>query len=641
MQQTSPTAPGRDRRGRRYRPGLDGVRALAVAAVVAYHLAPGSLPGGFLGVDVFFVISGYLITGLLVEEWRASGGRGIDLRAFWVRRVRRLYPAVVALLAFLVVLSAIFDRAALAGSRVAIPMALVYQTNWWFIYHHVSYFARFGPPPLLLHLWSLAIEEQYYLLWPPILLALLRWRRRRERVVVFALIGAVASAALMAVAYHSGASLDRVYYGTDTHSEGLLLGSALGLFAPPANLSTRVGDRGRRVMDRAAVVCLAGLGVMMATSGYTDAFTWEGGLALAVVLAAVLTVVAAHPASRTGRWLSVRPLRWLGTRSYSVYLWHWPVIVLTGAQGAFPLPEPAALVVRLGATAVLAEASYRWVERPWRTGAAQRAIRARLARSVRARRQLIAASGGSLAALVLVAALVPGPAPFSRRTRSLAASEPVTAGSAAVASRSDPYPPGAAARIARLRARLLPSSLLAPPPARHGILAIGDSVLLAAEPALQATFGARITVDAAVGRQVYTGLDRLAEYRAAGRLDTVEALVVDLGSNGVFTRSDLAELETLAAGVPRVVLVNVRVPDPWGRLSNQTIDSVAHRPGYRVVDWWRASEDKALLYPDGVHPDPAGAAVYARMLQAALGPAGRSPGAAGRLPPAGSLGGAG
>jgi len=590
-----------------------------VAAVVAYHLAPGVFPGGFLGVDVFFVISGYLITGLLVEEWRSSGRRGFDLPAFWMRRVRRLYPAVVVLLIVVVVVCAIFDRAALAGSRVAIPMALVYQTNWWFIFHHVSYFDRFGPPPILLNLWSLAIEEQYYLIWPPILLLLLRWRRRRERVVVFALLAALASAVLMAVAYHSGASLNRIYYGTDTHSEGLLFGSALGLVAPPANLTTRVGRRGRRVMDASAGISLVGLAVMVVALGYTDAFTWEGGLAGAVVLAAVLTLVAAHPASRTGRWLSVRPLRWLGTRSYSVYLWHWPVIVLTGAQGALPLPEPTALVVRLGATACLAEASYRWVERPWRTGAAQRAIRARLADSARRRRQLIALSGGSLAALVAVVALVPGPAPFSRRTRSVAASEPVSAGPAPAAVGSDPGAlAGLPARIVRFRTHVLPSSLLPPSPPRHGILAIGDSVLLAAEPALQATFGHRITVDAAVGRQVYTGLARLAQYQAAGRLATVQALVVDLGSNGVFTPADMTDLEQLAAGVPRVVLVNVRVPDPWGPESNQTIDSVAHRPGFAVVNWWKASEDKALLYPDGVHPDPTGAEVYAKLLQAAL-----------------------
>lgn len=619
MQQTEATAAPRSRRRPTpYRPGLDGMRAFAVAAVVAYHLAPGVFPGGFLGVDVFFVISGYLITGLLAEEWRAKGT--LDLPHFWLRRVRRLYPAVVVLLAVLVVVSALLDRGALAGSRLTIPLALVYQTNWWFIFHHVSYFARFGPPPLLLHLWSLAIEEQYYLVWPPILLLLLRRGpagRRRSRAATLALVGSLVSAALMAALYHGGASVNRIYFGTDTHAEGLLLGSALGLLAPPGSLTARIETRSRVLLDRAAAVALAGLVVMVFAVGQASGFTWTGGLMLAVVLAAVATLVAAHPASTTGRWLSVPPLRWLGTRSYSVYLWHWPVIVLTGSQGAVPLTGVTALVVRLGATAGLAEASYRWVERPWRTGAAQRAIRARMERAPHLRRGVVTTCVGAAAGLALLVALVPAPAApaFTHRTRSLAASRPVTSVPEQAAAA---HPVDLPLRMEELRRRLLPSSLPPWSPPRRGILAIGDSVLLAAEPALESVFGKQITVDAAVGRQVYTGLARLAQYKAAGRLSTIQALVVDLGSNGVFTPADMTELEQLAAGVPQVVLVNVRVPDPWGPESNQTIASVAHRPGFAVVDWWKASENRALLYPDGVHPDPQGAAVYTHLIDTAL-----------------------
>lgn len=619
MQQTEATAvPRSRRRPTPYRPGLDGMRAFAVSAVVAYHLAPGVFPGGFLGVDVFFVISGYLITGLLAEEWRAKGT--LDLPHFWLRRVRRLYPAVVVLLAVLVVVSALLDRGALAGSRLTIPLALVYQTNWWFIFHHVSYFARFGPPPLLLHLWSLAIEEQYYLVWPPILLLLLRRGpagRRRSRAATLALVGSLGSAAAMAALYHGGASVNRIYFGTDTHAEGLLLGSALGLLAPPGSLTTRIETRSRVLLDRAAAVALAGLVVMVFAVGQASGFTWTGGLMLAVVLAAVATLVAAHPASTTGRWLSVPPLRWLGTRSYSVYLWHWPVIVLTGSQGAVPLTGVTALVVRLGATAGLAEASYRWVERPWRTGAAQRAIRARMERAPHLRRGVVTTCVGAAAGLTLLVALVPAPAApaFTHRTRSLAASRPVTSVPEQAAAA---HPVDLPLRMEELRRRLLPSSLPPWSPPRRGILAIGDSVLLAAEPALESVFGKQITVDAAVGRQVYTGLARLAQYKSAGRLSTIQALVVDLGSNGVFTPADMTELEQLAAGVPRVVLVNVRVPDPWGPESNQTIASVAHRPGFAVVDWWKASENRALLYPDGVHPDPQGAAVYAHLVDTAL-----------------------
>ncbi|MHB1929749.1 MAG: acyltransferase family protein, partial [Acidimicrobiales bacterium] len=520
MQQRGAPGATRRRRAPRYRPGLDGLRAFAVAAVVAYHLAPGVVPGGFLGVDVFFVISGYLITGLLVEEWRSQGT--IGLPQFWLRRIRRLYPAIVALLAVLVIVTAVADRSALATSRVTIPIALVYQTNWWFIFHHVPYFQRFGPPPLLLHLWSLAIEEQYYLLWPPLLLLMLRAWRRRGRIVLVALGGAVLSAILMAALYHGGASVNRVYYGTDTHAEGLLLGSALGLLAPPGSLSTRIAERSRRTLDRAAAVSLAGLVLLVLLLGQGSRVTWDGGLMLAVILAAVAVLVAAHPATRTGRLLAVRPLRWLGTRSYSVYLWHWPVIVLTGAQGAFPLHGAFQLVARLAATAGLAEVSYRWVERPWRTGVAARAIRAFMQSTDRMRRSFTVASASAFTGLVVLVAFVPAPAgpAYSRVTETVAAAQRVVGSGG-----NTTAPAHAGLRFEELRARATP--LDAPPAAepRTGVLAIGDSVMLAAEPDLVAALGPGTVVDAAVGRQVYAGLERLAAYKSTGRLDTFEAVV--------------------------------------------------------------------------------------------------------------------
>ena len=605
----------RRRRAPIYRPGLDGLRAFAVAAVVAYHLAPGVVPGGFLGVDVFFVISGYLITGLLVEEWRSKGT--IGLPQFWMRRIRRLYPAIVVLLAAVVLVTAVADRAALATSRLTIPLALVYQTNWWFIFHHVPYFERFGPPPVFLHLWSLAIEEQYYLVWPPLLLLMLHLWRRRGRIALVALGGAAVSAILMAALYHGGASVNRVYFGTDTHSEGLLLGSALGLFAPPASLATRVAERSRRTLDRAAAVSLVGLFVLVLVLGQGSAVTWDGGLMLAVVLSGVAVLVAAHPACRTGQVLAVRPLRWLGTRSYSVYLWHWPVIVLTGAQGAFPLYGLSQLVIRLGATAGLAEASYRWVERPWRTGAAQRVIREQLQVSRRMRRSILSASASAFAGLAILVAFVPAPAGprFQRVTETAAAAQRVVG-----PGRAPAFSQPAALHDQELRARVTPLDV--PPAAepRQGVLAIGDSVMLAAQQDLVAALGPGTVVDAAVGRQVYQGLDRLAAYKQAGRLDTVEAVVIDLGTNGPFTPQDMTELEALTAGVPKVVLVNVRVPLPWQAETDATIRSVARRPGFRIVNWWAASRNRALLWPDGVHPNPAGQAVYAQLVKAALQP---------------------
>jgi len=623
-------------RGSHYWPGLDGMRAIAILAVVVYHLAPSVLPGGFLGVDLFFVISGYLITTLVTEEWRKRGR--VDLIAFWGRRIRRLYPAILALIAVIVPVTAIFDPRALADSRVTILMALFYMTNWWFIFHHVPYFQTFGPRPLFVNLWSLAIEEQYYLIWPPILvLALRRWRRPLL-VAAGALAGAVASALLMGVLYHGPGSLGLVYYGTDTHAEGLLLGSALGLAVPPTGFPRRVGDEGRRILERAVAVALAGLVALMFLLGQADTFTWRGGLLLAVCCAGVAVVVAAHPATRVGALLSVPPLRWLGTRSYSIYLWHWPIIVLTERQGVLALSGFPGLVLRLALIAGFAEASYRYVEQPWRRGDVQRALRRLLARDRRSRWTVASTSGMAVLAVTLLVVLASAPplpeasGPSATPAAEVAPSRVHIGGAGSgghtaspdggtpvgrpdvslpagvVPARGDgplPVPDGAVAPVA-------PPG---PGPRAGGpVLAIGDSVMLAAAPDLEAAFGPKITVDAVVGRQPYTGLDRLAEYKAAGRLRGLRALLIGLGSNGYFTPSDLTRLRGLAAGVPLVVMVNVRVPDPWGAQSDAVIDAAARLPGFKVVDWYRASAAPGVLYPDGVHPDPAGQALYTRLV---------------------------
>jgi peptidoglycan/LPS O-acetylase OafA/YrhL len=643
---TAPAA-GRSGRARRHRPGLDGMRAVAVAAVVAYHLAPdGLVRGGFFGVDVFFVISGYLITSLLAAE-RADKGR-IGLVPFWRRRIRRLYPAVLTMIAVVIAVGALADPGAVAAARVTVPAALIYLTNWWFVYHRVPYFQAIGPPPLFIHLWSLAIEEQYYLLWPPVLAVLLARGRRPTRIAAWTLVAAVASTVLMAVLYHAGGSVDRIYYGSDTHAQGLLVGSALGLVVPPGRLRRDVTTGARRLIDGAGLTALAGLAVMMVVCSQSTAFTWRGGMLLVAALSGVAVVVAAHPASRLGLLLGTRPLRWLGTRSYSVYLWHWPVIDLTRPGAGLDPGGPARLVVRLALIAAASELSYRLVERPWRTGTAQARIRGWRSQAGRTRTVSFAATGLVTATVVGLLLTVDGPPPPSslRIGRTAAAAEPIVP---VPATTTPPVTAGGTGRPVRRHRVLLgsgpvplttPTTAAAPPPdttstvapAADGVpaldaappgppvLAIGDSVMLAASADLDLAFGPDIRVDAAVGRQVATGLSRLAAYRAAGRLDGLRALVVGLGTNGPFEPSQLAQLLTLARGVPEVVLINVRVPQPWQGESDATIDGagVGH-PQVRVVDWYDASAAASLLYPDAIHPDPAGQAVYSNLVVGAVG----------------------
>jgi peptidoglycan/LPS O-acetylase OafA/YrhL len=360
----------------RHLPALNGLRAIAVLGVMAYHLQLSWASGGYLGVDLFFVLSGFLISTLILEEWMGTGT--LDLAGFWARRAKRLLPAlflVVAALALYIVINArvgspganaLIDLSALRGDAIS---TLLYVGNWHAIYAHQSYFAQFSTPSPLQHTWSLAIEEQFYLVWPPVLLLLLRVTRRSWRqvgVMVTVAVGLL-SAGLMALLFHPGADPTRVYYGTDTRLFDLMAGATIAFLVagrPQPNA------RARRTLHVGAPVAAVALAIFWVTSGTSAGlprnWMFEGGFLVCAVLAAV--VVADARLTEPGafaRLLAAQPLHFLGTISYGIYLWHWPIFVyVTGARtGLSTLPLD---VVRVAATLLVATASYYLVERPIR-----------------------------------------------------------------------------------------------------------------------------------------------------------------------------------------------------------------------------------------------------------------------------------
>ncbi|HET6794702.1 MAG TPA: acyltransferase, partial [Acidimicrobiales bacterium] len=332
------------------RPGVDGLRAIAVTAVLLYHADVSWLPAGLLGVDVFFVISGYLISSLLLEE-RARRGR-IDLPRFWMRRARRLLPALFAMLLVVALAGPLLARDAAPGLRGDVPAALVYLSNWWQAFHHQSYFAAMGRPPLLQHLWSLAVEEQFYLVFPVLLVIGVRLvGGRRARLAVPALVVGGLSAAAMAVLWHSGADPSRVYYGTDTHAVGLCVGVALGFAAPLHRRPAAVVPAARRILDGAGALGLVVLLALMHVLNQFSAGLYRGGFAVASVATAFVVVGAAQPGTRLSQLMGLPPLVWAGKRSYAIYLWHWPVFMLTRPGLDVALGGWRLLALRMGLVA--------------------------------------------------------------------------------------------------------------------------------------------------------------------------------------------------------------------------------------------------------------------------------------------------
>lgn len=622
-----PSTPGRMPRLR----GLDGIRALAVAGVVVYHLGAPWMRGGFLGVDVFFVLSGYLITTLVLDEVEGTGR--FSFRRFYARRARRLLPALALLLL------------AMAGVAVAMPSeagelrgdiaaAAGYVSNWWQVLAQRSYFEMVSRPPLLQHLWSLAIEEQFYLVFP--LVVLLALRAGRARVGQVAAVLALLSTAAMAVLAVRGSAPvpndpSRVYFGTDTHSMGLLVGAAMATVWTPWRTWQRTGswwrERGDSVRRFEAGVTDV-LGVL-ALLGVLAAFVWvdefsavlyRGGFLAFSVLAAVLIAAVADPAGLLGRALGRQPWRWLGERSYGIYLWHWPVLMLTRPGVDLEASPWLATPLRLVAVLGIAELSYRCVELPVRDGTLGRALAAlrrpagdrprTLLRVVAATVGLVVVGGVATAALAQVPSTTTDAdawAPGAQPTVTALRPSPTHTTTPTASSTPTPTP--------------TPTVVAAPPPPPPeqigGASGFGDSVMLGAAAELTAR---GIAVDAVESRQFGTMVDQVRAALAAGTLG--HTVVVHGGTNGPIDEATLRELLELTRD-RRVYLVNVHVPRTWAAYDNDLFARVGPEyPNAHVLDWNAlAGEHRDWLYGDDIHLRPGGGREgYADWLAAAIQP---------------------
>jgi len=361
------------KRNQRYMPGLDGLRAIAVLAVIAFHLGFDWAPGGMLGVGVFFTLSGYLISDILLSQLNARGG--IKLAPFWLARARRLLPALFLMLLIVTAWVTIFGPAQPDQFRKGVLSAIFYVNNWEQIFANVSYFARFEAEGPLDHLWSLSVEEQFYILWPFLLLLGTKLVRERPlpsgvrpRLALLTIAGAVASSILMFVLYEPSLDPSRIYFGTDTRAAGLLFGAALAMVWPSRKLSRRIAPQARNTLDAMGVAGLAIIALMIWRTGELSAFNYRGGFVLLSLATVMVLMPLTHPACRLGAWLGVRPLRWVGVRSYGIYLWQTPIIVLTSPQG----PHGDSLtrsLLQVAAIFAVAALSWHFVEEPIRHGA--------------------------------------------------------------------------------------------------------------------------------------------------------------------------------------------------------------------------------------------------------------------------------
>ena len=578
-------------RGIRYIPAIDGLRAVAVIAVMLYHLGFTWIPGGFLGVDLFFVISGYVITRLLLDSIQRSGG--LDLRAFYAARVRRLLPPLIFMIITTTVVVGLWAPDTMRRFLGDAPFALFGGMNWWLVFRHTDYFEAIGRPPLLQHTWSLGVEAQFYLVWPLILLLVLRYFGKNKIPGAALLIAAFSGIALLVVSLQvdaaSASQVSHVYFGTDTHSIGLFLGAALAVRWIPQNLQEKVSRKAQDFIDGIGVFGFLGIIAAFLFIDETDPTLYKLAFPLAGVFGCAIITSIVHPASRFAPILSSKPFVWIGERSYAIYLWHWVIFQVTRPDYDLEGSQWALYALRVLIVFALADISLRLVELPIRTGLIDYWFKGMKYRTKRV--QLRQRAGVLLIVLSVIG-----------MTASVASSA-IVKGDKQLADLKEQLQTPAA------------SPSISSDGSNPGLWVTGDSVILGIRFELDNRQPIGL-INARVGRQAPELLDVITHDKTNMSNATI---VLNLGNNNKLTEEQVAAIFEEIKDQPRIVVVNTAVPRAWRDDNNALIAKYANTYGAYLVDWASISQGHSEYFgPDGVHLVPAGVRAYVDAITAQL-----------------------
>ena len=577
-------------RGIRYIPAIDGLRAVAVIAVMLYHLGFTWIPGGFLGVDLFFVISGYVITRLLLDSIQRSGG--LDLRAFYKARIRRLFPPLVFMIFVTIIYISIWAPETMRRFVSDSPFALLGGMNWWLVFRHTDYFDTISRPPLLQHTWSLGVEAQFYLIWPLILLLVLRQFGKAKIPGAALFIAAISGIALLLVSFGVDAAnasqVSHVYFGTDTHSIGLFLGAALAVSWVPQNLQEQVNRRAQDFIDGIGVIGFVGLLGVFLLVNENDPTLYKLAFPLAGLFGCAILTSIVHPASRFAPILSSKIAVWIGERSYAIYLWHWVVFQLTRPAVDLEGSTWALYTLRILVVFALADISLRLVELPVRSGLVEYWFKGMKYRTKNVQRRQKSTVVASILLLILGTSYI----------------------SANAISQSDK-------EMVIIKQQLEQPIQPSEPTATQagGLWVTGDSVILGIHYELDARSNIAI-INARVGRQA----PELIEVMRADKANAPDSTVIfNLGNNNKLTSDQVSAVFEEVKNQPRIIVVNTAVPRGWRDENNALIAQYAALYGATVVDWAAISAGHPEYFaPDGVHLVPAGVRAYVDAITATL-----------------------
>ena len=601
----------------KYLPSIDSLRALAVLAVIIYHVDVNYLPGGFLGVDLFFVLSGYLISSLIIKEYRKTGS--LNLYNFYIRRARRLLPAVYFMITVGLVVMVLFNEVLLRKSHLDAIFGYIYSSNWWYIFHKLDYFDSFGAQSPFKHLWSLAIEEQFYMIFPLLFLLINRKKKSKDgtyklnKNFLYVVLGLILVSLIAHILLFDINNISRIYFGTDTRAFSLLVGVVGAILYPMEKLHAKVTPQQNIMYSVVSLVSIATLiTVMIYTSEY-NTWLYRGGFLLVAILGLIVIISSGKQHTLMSRLLSFKPVVFIGKISYSLYLWHFPVLVLTTPVSEIGNPNIIFVILRVILTFALATASYVFVETPIRKLGFKNYINVifkKLKKRPRKSRKAYAGIVGLVSVLFLMGIFgksVPFiSTAFVKEMEANKETQFVNNGNNKENNQeksSDSNKDKKDNKEDKNNSDKKYSS----------VVVMGDSLTVDIGEKFQELYPGAV-IDGKIGRQLYVAVEEAKSYSKYNNENS--AIIFQLWTNGPFTESQIEEL-LKEIDKSDIYLLNIKVPRAWEKTVNAALKETQEKhSNVKIIDWYSvANSSKDLFEPDRVHLNQTGIAEMVTLIE--------------------------
>ena len=601
----------------RYLPSIDSLRALAVLAVIIYHVDVNYLPGGFLGVDLFFVLSGYLISSLIIKEYRKTGS--INLYNFYLRRARRLLPAVYFMITVGIILMVMFNEVLLKKSHLDAIFGYIYSSNSWYIFHKLDYFDSFGSQSPFKHLWSLAIEEQFYMIFPLLFLLINSKKKGKDgtyklsKSFLYIVLGLIFVSLITHILLFDINNISRIYFGTDTRAFSLLVGVVGAILYPMDKLNTKITPQENIVYSVISLISIATLITIMIYTSEYNTWLYRGGFLLVAILGIIIIISSGKQHTVMAKLLSFKPVVFIGKISYSLYLWHFPILVLTTPVSEIGNPNIFYVILRVILTFIVAIISYVFVETPIRKLGFKNyvsVIYKKLVKKSKKTKKTVA-SITVIVSLLFVMGILGKSVPyistaFVKEVESNKESQFINKGENNKDNNQNQDNKKAENKDDKNDNKNTEKKY-------SSVVVIGDSLTVDIGEKFQEVYPGAV-IDGKIGRQLYVAVEEAKGYSQYNNENS--AIIFQLGTNGPFTESQIEDLLKVFDKAD-IYFVNIKVPRAWEKTVNTALQEAKEKhSNVKIIDWYTvASSGKDLFEPDRVHLNQTGVTEMVTLIQ--------------------------